>query len=67
MPHRGDGVEGGVGADAEVGAGDVVGDGGGDDAERDAELLELGPALHHLQAAREGLGKGVFFLGGSQK
>lgn len=54
--HRGDGVERGVGADAEVGAGDVVGDGGGDDAERDAELLELGSALHQLQAAREGLG-----------
>lgn len=37
--HRGDGVEGRVGADAEVRSGDVVGDGGGDDHNGNARLL----------------------------
>lgn len=54
-PHRGDGVESGVGTNAEVGAGDVVGDGGGDDADGDTELLKLGSPVHQLQAAHEGL------------
>lgn len=53
--HSGDGVERGVGADAEVRARDVVGDGGGHDAQGDAELLEACPALHQLQATCERL------------
>lgn len=54
--YDGDGVEGSVSTDAEVGAGDVVGDGGGDNAQGDAELLEACPALHQLQATHECLG-----------
>lgn len=54
--HVGNGVEGGVGTDAEVGARDVVGDGGRDNAQGDAELLKACPALHQLQATRECLG-----------
>lgn len=50
-----DGVEGGVGADAEVRAGDVVGDGGGDDHHGDAHLLVLLSGLNQLQTSHVGL------------
>lgn len=50
-----DGVEGRVGADAEVGAGHVVTNGGGQHAYGDAELLVVGPGLVQLQQGLEGL------------
>lgn len=48
--HRADGVEGCVSPHTEVRAGDVVGDGSGDDHKRDAQLIKLLPALHQFQA-----------------
>lgn len=54
-PHRADGVECRVGPHAEVRARHVVGDRGGDDHKWDAELIELLPALHQLQAPCVGL------------
>lgn len=48
-PHLHGRVDGRVRAQAEVGAGDVVADGGGDDAHDDAELLVLPAGLHQLQ------------------
>lgn len=47
--HRGDGVEGRVGADAKVRAGDVVGDGGRDDHNGNAHLLVFLSGLDQLQ------------------
>lgn len=53
--HRGDGVEGRVGADAEVRAGDIVGNGGGDDHNGNAHLLVFLPGLDQLQASNVSL------------
>ena len=52
---RGDSVESSVSADAEVRAGDIVGDGGRNDHHWNAQLLVLLPALDQLQAANKGL------------
>lgn len=57
--YGGDGVEGGVGADAEVRAGDVVGDGGGDDHHGNAHLFILLSGLDQLQASHVGLQSGA--------
>lgn len=57
--YGGDGVEGRVGADAEVRAGDVVGDGGGDDHHGDTHLFVLLPGLNQLQTSHVGLRLGV--------
>ena len=51
----GDGVESSVSADAEVRAGDIVGDGGRNDHHWNAQLLVLLPAMDQLQAAHKGL------------
>lgn len=56
---RGDGVEGGVSSNAEVGAGDVVGDSGGDDHHGNAQLFILISALHQLQTTHIRLGEGT--------
>lgn len=53
--YAGDGVKGGVGADAEVRAGDVVGDGGRDNHHGNAHLLVFLPGLNQLQASHVGL------------
>ena len=45
----GDRVQSRVGPDGEVGAGDVVGDGGGEDDHRDTELSELVSVFRQLQ------------------
>lgn len=55
---RGDGVEGSVSADAEVRAGDVVGDGGRDYHHGNAHLLVLLSGLDQLQASHVGLPRG---------
>lgn len=49
MPYLDDGVEGGVSPDAEVSAGDVVADGGGQHAERHTELTVAPSSIHQLQ------------------
>lgn len=49
--HWGDSVEGSVGADAEVRAGDVVGDGGRDDHNGNAHLLVFLSCLDQLKAS----------------
>ena len=54
-----DGVEGGVGADGEVSARDVVADGGGQHAERHAELHVVSSQLVQLQHALKGLARGT--------
>lgn len=56
--HRGDGVEGGVGANAEVRAGDIVGDGGGDDHHGNTHLFVLLSGLNQLQTSHIGLQSG---------
>lgn len=56
--YGGDGVEGRVGADAEVGAGDVVGDGGGDDHHGNTHLFVLLSGLNQLQTTHIGLQAG---------
>lgn len=53
--HGGDGVEGRVGADAEVRAGDVVGDSSGDDHHWNAHLFVLLSGLDQLQTSHVGL------------
>jgi len=54
-PHLHGGVDGRVGAQAEVRAWHVVADGGGDDAHDDAQLLIAPTGLHQLQHPLVGL------------
>lgn len=56
--YGGDGVEGGVSTDAEVRAGDVVGDGGGDDHHGNTHLFVLLSGLNQLQTSHIGLQSG---------
>lgn len=61
--YHGDHVEGGVGSDAEVGSRDVVGHGGRNNHEWNAELLVLLSCLHHLQTSQESLEGGGNVIG----
>lgn len=54
-PHLHGGVDGRVRAQAEVRAGHIVADGGGDDAHDDAQLLVAPARLHQLQHPLIGL------------
>lgn len=56
--YRGDGVEGSVGANAEVRARNVVGDGGGDNYHGNAHLLVFLSGLNQLQASNISLQSG---------
>lgn len=51
--YHGDGVEGSVSANTEVGSGNIVGDSGRNNNQRNAQFLVLLSRLHHLQTSNK--------------
>lgn len=64
--YVGDGVQGGVGTDAEIGPRHIVGHGGGNHNHRDTELLMFPPGGGEFQQSQVGLWDKHAQLGGGE-